>query len=253
MSDIQLSTEGHPAYEASGPYEVPPFWTPEHVAHRLIHAFEVLLAVGGGVGPRSCGATWPVAIREFADLLEDDRDAARDSFVAALNRPTASEIDQSDEALAWPLRYMADEPMAADAVLLWSFCKAGGFSITAALRARTERAKRMAARMQEEENQRIQRERKLAIVEAGRWRDEKAKEMGLASMPEPERHERWQELTEGMRSRIAADHERLKPVVFLPWQAVPEKILSRTSLDRYLPAGLAFLAEQLHDARVPVR
>ncbi len=35
--------------------------------------------------------------------------------------------------------------------------------------------------------------------------------------------------------------------------AMPEKTLSRSSLDRYLPAGLAYLTEQLDRAQVLVR
>jgi len=246
------------------PYEVPSYWTPEHVAHRLIQAFDVLLAMSSRVGPRAYANAWPAALKEFSDLLDEDAiKSARDAYAAGFRRPTAEEISMSDEALAWPLKYAAHEPMACDAVLLWSMCKAGGFSIAALLRERTVKAKAIAERMMVEEWEKmrptwepISRERKRVIIEAGRWRQAQADELGLNAMREAAKAQAWADLTAQMHARIRQGHKGLtiptKPVV-LPWQALPEKVLSRTTLDRYLPAGLSYLAEQLHEARVPVR
>jgi hypothetical protein len=243
------------------PYEVPPFWTPEHVAHRLIHAFDVLMATTGRIAPSSYGGGWPTALREFSDLIdEQSMNAAREAYAENLRRPTAEEISMSDEALAWPLQYAAHEPMACDAVLLWSMCKAGGFSIARLLRERTVKAKTMAERMAAAEWERvrkpIERARKQVIVDAGKWRDAQALEGGLNAMGEADKAQAWADLTAQMMATIRTGHEALvipmKPTV-LPWQAMPEKILSRSSLDRYLPAGLAYLAEQLHRAQVLVR
>lgn len=246
------------------PYEAPPFWTPEHVAHRLIHAFDVLMATTGRIAPSSYGGGWPTALREFSDLIdEQSMNAAREAYAENLRRPTAEEISMSDEALAWPLKYAAHEPMACDAVLLWSLCKAGSFSIAALLRERTVKAKAMAMRMAAAEWEKmrpiwepISRQRKQVIIEAGQWRQAQAVALGLNAMREADKEQTWADLTAQMRVRISkgldAHPMPMKPVV-LPWQAMPEKVLSRTTLDRYLPAGLAYLAEQLHRARIPVR
>jgi hypothetical protein len=230
------------------------------VAHRLIHAFDVLLTMAGRVGPKEYGTAWPVALKEFSDLVEDEIKSARDAYAAGIRRPTAEEISMSDEALAWPLKYAAHEPMACDAVLLWAMCKAGGFSIARIVKERTVKAKAMAERMAAAEWERtgkpIEQARKRAIVEAGRWRDEQAEQLQLNIMGEDDKAQAWADLTAQMRTRIDQELEGLKipmkPTV-LPWQAMPEKILSRSSLDRYLPAGLSYLAEQLHRAHVPVR
>jgi hypothetical protein len=222
------------------------------------------MATTGRIAPSSYGGSWPTALREFSDLIdEQSMNAAREAFAENLRRPTAEEISMSDEALAWPLKYAAHEPMACDAVLLWAMCKAGGFSIARMLRERTLKAKTMAERMAAAEWEKmlpavreIERKRKQVIVDAGRWRDEQAKELQLNAMGEADKAQAWEELSALMRHRIADGLSQhpipMKPVV-LPWQAMPEKILSRSSLDRYLPAGLAFLAGQLHEGRVPIR
>jgi hypothetical protein len=200
-------------------------------------------------------------LREFSDLIdEQSMNAAREAFAENLRRPTAEEVSMSDEALAWPLKYAAHEPMACDAVLLWAMCKAGGFSIARMLRERTIKAKAMAERMAAGEWERLKqdysRARKQIIVEGGKWRDTEARDLKLHAMGEAEKAQAWADLTAQMMARIDDELAALKPPMkptVLPWQAMPEKILSRSSLDRYLPAGLAYLAEQLHRAHVPVR
>jgi len=225
-----------------GSYEIPPFWTSEHVAHRLIHAFDVLMATSGRIAPSSYGRGWPTALREFSDLIdEQSMNAAREAYAENLRRPTAEEISMSDEALAWPLKYAAHEPMACDAVLLWAMCKAGGFSIARLLRERSAKAKAMAERMAAAEYQRA----KASLLDEGRSLLARAHELQARGEADPEIARRAIQV----RNELAA----LKPPVALPWQVMPEKILSRSSLDRYLPAGLAYLAEQLHRARVRVR
>jgi hypothetical protein len=241
-ADDELSRDLSRRDEPEGPYEVPPLWNAGHVAHRLIHAFDVLMATTGRIAPSAYGGGWPTALREFSDLIDEQAmKAARDAFAENLRRPTAEEISMSDEALAWPMTYASHEPMACDAVLLWAMCKAGGFSIAGVLRERNVKAKAMAARMATAELQRA----KAPLLDEARALLARAQDLKARGESDPEIGRQGQEIKDQIQA--------IRAPLILPWQALPEKILSRTSLDRYLPAGLSYLAEQLHRAHVPVR
>lgn len=194
------------------------------------------------VGPKAHANAWPAALKEFSDLLHEEAiKSARDAYAAGFRRPTAEDISMSDEALAWPLRYAAHEPMACDAVLLWALCKAGGFSIAALLRERTVKAKAKAERMAEEE---MHMAKKPLLKEAAELLVRaRSSDPGMSGDP----------AIAVRAAEVRASLKAIRKPIVLPWQVMPEKVLSRTTLDRYLPAGLAYLAEQLHEARVPVR
>lgn len=234
--------------------EPPLTWTPEHVAARMVAGFETLLALGVRVGPRQHANGWPLMLQEFSDLVDEDAMAhAREVFARSRRRPSADDISMMDEALAWPIRFSADQPMSSDAVLVWSFCKAADVSIAGTLRARVARAKAIAAVQEAEENKR--RARCLDVERAAifSWAQRLAGERDIASRPELARTEGLARIKAAALARRDEAAERLGPVTVYPHEAMPEKVLSRASLDRHLPRALRLLSERLTDALVTVR
>lgn len=147
----------------------------------------------------------------------------------------------SDEALAWPMTYASEHPKGCDAVLIWAMCKAGGFSIARILRERTIKAKAMAERMAAAEFQRA----KAPLLEEARVLLSQAGELAAQGESDPEIGQRALEV----QGKLLA----LRPPLIQPVEAMPEKNLSRSTLDRYRTACLDYLAEQLDRAHVTVR
>jgi hypothetical protein len=143
--------------------------------------------------------------------------------------------------------------MCSDALLVWALCKAGGFSIAGALRHRVAKAKRIAEVMQGAENDIVNRRRKEAITAVRHWTERKIEERGITALAEPERSERWAQLRVAMHNRLDRELAPLVPRTFEPHHALPQKVLSRASLDRYLPLGLNALSDKLNRAGVMVR
>lgn len=179
----------HPLDGVPPPDEVPTRWDAGHVAHRMVKAFEVLQTMPGRIGPKFGSGSWPVILREFSDYLEESVRMQRAGEVNMIrHRYTANEVTLADEALCWPLLYLADYPRRADALLLWAMARARRRSLRRILRQRSERTRRIAAL------------------------------------------------------------RRVKPS-----DISPTRILSDTSLRRYLPAALETVAVRLVAARVRIR
>ncbi len=89
------------------PATLPPAWTPEHVALRLVEAFRTLDRMPRVATPRQTGNHWPLHRLEWADQLaqaelpaEERRE--RDAISNALSlRPDAAAITRMDAALEW--------------------------------------------------------------------------------------------------------------------------------------------------------
>lgn len=214
-----------------GPIDVPEAWTPEHVARRLVEAFETLADLQVRVGPRGHANAWPAMLQEFADLTDADAlQHARDAFARARRRPSADAISRMDEALSWPMRHGAGAPLLCDAALIWAWCKARSLSIRSVLRFRVTRAKALADNM--------------TIA---------ANERQVRDLQGDERAEGSRRIKAAALSRHDDAARELKPVKVQPHEAMPEKVLSRTTLDRRLPEALALFAMRLAEARVTVR
>ncbi|KLK91408.1 hypothetical protein AA309_20115 [Microvirga vignae] len=228
----------HPLDGVPPPEEVPSTWDAGHVAFRLTRAFEVMRDLPGGTGPLSGGgATWPAMLLEYAGEVDED-------YVPRPRWP-ASVISMADEALAWPIVHLTDEPMRADAVLVWAFCKATKRSIAKSLRGRVARARAIASRMQDGENGRRSELRAALARQVAAWANER-----LVGVTDPER---VAAIKHNAHIRFEREIADLHPVQIAPHQAMPSRILSRASLDRYLPSALEMLADRLAAARVPVR
>jgi hypothetical protein len=235
------------ALEGDVDYITPTTWDLGHVAYRMTRAFMVLRSLPGGIGPHVGQNGWPAMLQEIAS----DGDAEPE------DRPRYTAIDHAlmDEALQWPMRFLMDVPIKADAILLWAYAKATDRSIKGLLRGRVKLALARAERMTWAENAR----REMARSRLARETAETANLLLQGLDPEhPAYREQVNEIREQARQyfgqEINAKPEIYLPVKpFRPSDADPLHILSRTSLDRHLSAALELLSSRLHAAGVPVR
>lgn len=148
--------------------DTPLEWTPEHVSDRIIEAFRTLAHAPLRVGPSAGGSGYPsilIAAAKSRDAwlrrslpetmlgnLEEavshphDEDGDEDRLPRyASDLPTSIDLSRMEEALAWPMRYLGDAPLQADALLLFCMGQAyRSFEIQPILRDRLEKARRLA-------------------------------------------------------------------------------------------------------------
>lgn len=130
--------------ECEQPKELPDRWTPEHVADRLVEAFETLRATPARTHPKEFGNGWPGYREEWTDWLAQAEltESERADREYARNRvripPSSEKVSRMDDALRWPLRFLATgnlrDQERSKVLLIWAFCKANGRSIRAARR-----------------------------------------------------------------------------------------------------------------------
>ena len=105
---------------------LPPDWTPEHVALRLVEAFRTLDRMPRVAGPRQAGNHWPRHRMEWADHLAQaelpeaerrERDALRNALAA---RPDGAAIARMDAALEWLRDLRGIDPGLALVTSLWA-------------------------------------------------------------------------------------------------------------------------------------
>jgi hypothetical protein len=111
-------------------YEVPDIWTPEHVLHRMVLAYEVLARLHERTGPQQFKVAWPEIVHDAEDRLSlvsshivmdmdsgdyreetmDERDHRLSADVIneweRNNPPTPREMTLMNEAFGWPGRYL---------------------------------------------------------------------------------------------------------------------------------------------------
>jgi len=231
--------------------ELPTAWTPEHVMARMVEAFEILFRAGGTVGPKEFGSNWPGIVREFSELVDAQAYAEHQREGGKLKlRPTVDDISRMEEALAWPVLYLSDTPIASDALNLWAACKARGTSIKEVLRLRNQEAVRVATLREKDENAKRDAERRAVAKEVATWANGRIK---------------VSDGTAGARARIMANAQiRLEreltakgilaaQVFVKPSTVMPDKVLSQTSMDRHRYVAAVTISGQLQAMRVTVR
>lgn len=112
-------------------HEIPAVWNAGHCAKRLIHGYHVLVSRPDRIGPTGLPRPWPEVILEFSDLIEGQRESRplRRMFPAA-------ELALAEEAMSWPMEFLADVPHRAEAVQIWAYAKATRRSLRRMLRQR---------------------------------------------------------------------------------------------------------------------
>jgi hypothetical protein len=86
----------------------PTVWTSRHVGNRLIEAHRILKRLPDRIGPATGGAAWP-AFRQ--EMIEEVTKVGASAFAARANvkiKATAEEIALMNEAIGWPLQFLAD-------------------------------------------------------------------------------------------------------------------------------------------------
>lgn len=214
-------------------------WSPRHVETRLVEAFEILFKIGSTPGPKAFGSNWPGILREFAELVDAQAYAEHQKQENRIRlRPTVDQISRMEEALRWPAQYLTSFELAADALNLWAACKATDRSIAAVLRTRNQQAAVVAGRMERGQNAALAKARASQANDVASWANRR-----LADGPcDPERAARIKASAHIRFERAVKD---LRPVMVKPSEAMPGKVLSRTSLDRYRYAGSAMISERL--------
>lgn len=139
VDDFHKLVEAHRNAEPDGP---PSCWTPDYVGARLVAAVK---AGGRRYGPKSFGSNWPTMVMEFSDLvdagaranverareieIEHDEDAINNPDEARMMAPGLVE-----EAISWPLRYLANDQRLAGGLIVWAMAQAGLIRIEPFLR-----------------------------------------------------------------------------------------------------------------------
>ncbi|WP_454813795.1 DUF6362 family protein [Labrys neptuniae] len=210
-------------------------WTPELVMERMVEAFETLRRVPASVGPKAFGNGWPAVIHDLADMIhwEPGKEPRR-------LPPSLAQITRMEEALAWPSQFLADQPLAADALNLWAMCKAWGRSIDGVLQGRAKEAAEIARVVEREINQRRGIERQQTAGDVAAWANLK-----LAAA-DGERVERIRANAVIRLERELAKKGLVHAVVIVkPAECSPDKVISRTSLDRWRFVGARQVADKL--------
>jgi hypothetical protein len=130
---------GMVAPNATGHHRRPPppeRWGELVVMDRLEEAFTTLGRLGGRVWPKEFGNGWPKYVYDRADMNAQLETGELERTLGQQNRvripPTAAQISRCEEAIAWPARYLGDEPEIAEAVGVLAFWEARGVDVTKA-------------------------------------------------------------------------------------------------------------------------
>ncbi|MGO4171575.1 hypothetical protein [Bosea sp. TAF32] len=232
---------------------IPMAWTPEHVQARLVEAFDILARSGTRVGPRQHANGWPAMVHEFADLVDAQARAIAEKERQQLRsaRPTADELSRMNEALAWPLHHLDGRPLQSDALMLWAYATALGRDMAAMLHARKKRAMALADEMMKRRNALPWGAGEHGAGDcramADQWRSALRRQIARevsASVPASEAQAVF-------RARCEASN--CMPYRVKPHEAVPDRCLSRTNLDRQRKVAAAAVASGLRRAGVAVR
>jgi hypothetical protein len=98
------------------PEYIPPNWDGPHVGKRLVEGFRTLRLFPGPIWPREYGNAWPDYEYDWEDLLAQQQrvDEEKAAEARAWNwtppRPSASDITLMETVIAWPGRYLMEEP-----------------------------------------------------------------------------------------------------------------------------------------------
>jgi hypothetical protein len=228
--------------------EEPVIWTPEHVGDRMVAAYDVLGRLPISIWPKGAKGYWPDILRDEFELRDQNRVAERD----ARNRraraaPSATEHDEMNEALAWPMRYLTPEALSlrhranaailADSISIWALYTAREWDMQAYLAERNKQARARARAMT------LRGDARRAVArEITEWANDKI--LALGSLRTPSRIDRIQRAAQTMFK------ERAAPA---PHVAMPGKALNEQSLNKWRKRAMGLICDALRRERVPVR
>lgn len=221
-------------------------WTPAHVRTRMVEAFDVLRRMSGRIGPKAYGSNWPAILRDIADMNDVQAyEQAQKDGQKVRHRPTLEEISRMDEALHWPWDFL-DSPRERDAINLWAMATAWDLNLAGIMRARAKAAADLARIRERDENARRSAARAQEAARAAAWGNRR---LALCD-GSPGARER---ILANATIRLGREVEKLRPVLIKPSTVVPDKVLSRTSMDRHAYRAAKAVAEGLEAKGVSVR
>lgn len=94
---------------------LPAAWTAAHVGVRLIEAHKVLERSPASIWPKGFGAAWPLYKVEASEELVAPGEARRPR-----GAPSAEAVARMNEAILWPMQFLANRPGAAADVNFWA-------------------------------------------------------------------------------------------------------------------------------------
>lgn len=123
----------------------PAYWLPEQVRDRMVEGIAVAVRMPGQVGPKSVASAWVQIWRDQGDWNGYELDNPRSPYLIVRTREirdhadrkfSSEQISRAEEAIEWCAKYLAGDPLAADALQAWAFCKAMDWNIERFLRKR---------------------------------------------------------------------------------------------------------------------
>jgi hypothetical protein len=99
---------------------LPKVWTATYVGVRLIEAHQVLTRMPGTIWPKSYGAAWPEYKVEAGELAIQAGAGTLHMGRGVRVAPSAEAVARMNDAIAWPMRFLADRPGAAADVNRWA-------------------------------------------------------------------------------------------------------------------------------------
>ncbi len=252
-------------------YVIPKEWTPAHVLNRLVDAFGVIQRIVAKPGPKAFGTAWPPMMVEFADLLDENARrlalAEKDKEAARGGKPNKLQISMGEEAIHWPIRYLAGLDLQSDALRLWLLAQTESFNLERVLSRRrlvAEELVRLLAGKPEAPKLDVDQLRATArgVVASTNVLLDRAREAARAARSERQlaaaradadyarkrARERFSKIAH--RERLI---ERAKVQKIPLTEVMPGKVLHRQTLDKMRWEAAGIVAAELRKARVLVR
>ncbi len=259
------------AYHNAQPDGLPLAWTPEHVQARYTEALRVVgklpIAVMGG-----SGSAWPSVLVDMARAVDAEArrtlhgkaldalgiarlDEVEPAVRFASDGPTPDQISRAEEAIAWPMTYLADHAKAADALSLYCYGKAfKSFEVNPFLAERYRQATILAKREADEVNNRSPSHAKARQKRRQLARDVNEILNGWLATAEDEDHAIIMKREAIILLRNWCAEAGVLPVPpRAPTEVVPDLCLWRTQVDRHRKRAAEIIAKQLTKNRVRVR
>jgi hypothetical protein len=173
---------------------------------------------------------------------------AADAAARQPEQPSQLELAYADEAIHWPVQFLSDEPLWADALMVWAWTKATRRSLEKMLRARNRRAEDMIQfRVREETAARALRKQRLAaeVLAWGRGQ--------IVGATSEDRAAILRAMQERLQSAIHAEGLNAPLPKLKPEDVAPGEVYTRKAIDTFRAKASARIARALHLERRPVR
>ena len=243
----------------------PRIWTYDHVLLRVGVGLKVLVLTTGRLGPKSVGSPWPAVLREAPPLAELEQwIELRREFEAAIHarneRPSRHEIALADEAIEWPLRYLADAPLQRDAVWLTALCVGLNLKLEKLLRRRRQAADRMVEQRKAEAPDIVriyEDDAGDAAAKIAKWANKAIEDPALAERERHKERQRIKRIKQGARILFKREIKKAKAIERVVHvrrsDVMPGKLFNQSRVHVHRIAGVEAILAGLEADAVAVR